>query len=272
VLWEQTALARRARGFDVVYGIGNFALLAAQTRQVVAFQNPTHFGDLRDSSTAGQPPGAPVATPIEAWLAHVSLRPRRCERRHLEKLRAAMMEDVPSVTPWLVASAPPDDGPFAHPAVEAPQAELPREYVLSVANDYPHKDWDRLIRASGAPKTCRRSCWWGSPGPPAVSPRRPNRPCPVVPPSHRLARRPIERVLHPVFASEGCRGPLSARGVPLTSSGVLLGLPLAASDIPSHREYARSAGVDQAPSRSGRSSWRAPRIPRDGWNVARRKR
>jgi len=153
------------------------------------------------------------------------------------------------------------------------QAELPREYVLSVANDYPHKDWDRLIERSGRRRRAAARAGGEAPVRPQV--RRVGRIDRV-----RGARRVI------VWGPETDRARLASlyreRGLPwptLSSRRSLTpfeafswGLPLAASDIPAIARYARSAPTTTTRATRGLIDAGAPRILAMAGNVARRKR
>lgn len=171
VLWEQTVLARRARGFDVVYGIGNFALLLSGTAQVVTFQNPNHFGGMgREVNRTYSTVAHRARIGIEAVLARRSVRRAEVAIAISEHLREAMIETIPGAEPRLVPSAPPvHDLPADPNGNHRTRRATPDRYVLTVANDYSHKDWDGLIAAFtrsdelpplvlvGAPRSARRA-------------------------------------------------------------------------------------------------------------------
>lgn len=235
LLWEQSVLAWRARRFDVLYGIGNFAVLTALTPQVVAFQNPTHFG--RAARRVGRRFGTPrhrLRLWAERRLARASLRRAKAAIAISRSLRAAMLEDVPDTAAHLLPSAPPvGDTPDRSP----PIPRLPSPYVLAVANDYPHKDWDGLARAFaqasdlpplvlvGRPRASRRRSPGGAPAAGRVV-------------AHGSEADPVRLdALYRNAAAYVAHSHLEA--YPLTPlEAISRGVPVVASDIPSHREVA----------------------------------
>ena len=139
LLWEHVALARESRRFDVLYCTGNFVLPLAHVPQVVTMQNALHFGAAARRVRRSASLRRRIRLALEARLARASVRKAFAVSAVSDTLRAAIAEDtgtqrhvrtVPSATPVL----PPP----------APVAE-PQPYVISVAHDHPHKDWDRLV-------------------------------------------------------------------------------------------------------------------------------
>jgi glycosyltransferase involved in cell wall biosynthesis len=231
--WEQSLLAWRGRRFDVIYGIGNFALLAATTPQVVTFQNPNHFGagalrvNRRFSSRSRR-----LRLVAERLLAHASARRARVSIAISASLRNCMLEDLPDVRHQLVLSAPPvvddADGPTR------PLPELPDAYILSVANDYPHKDWLGLTRAFAAAADLPPLVLVGEPGASARAPWMRQRCNRVIFWGPEPDRSRLERLYRGASAFVA-HSHLEA--FPLTPIEALSRrISVAASDIPTHRE------------------------------------
>lgn len=238
---EQAILPRMATGYDCVYGIGGFAVLRSTTPQVVTFQNPHLFGAVaREIDRRTMTRGWRARMAIERRLAHASLAKATIPIAISQSLRDTMREDMPerkvvvlsSATPVLNAS---EDELAAHLPLP-----VPSPYVLAVANDYPHKDWNGLI-----------SCFSGQAATPTLV---------LVGDSDRLGRlrRQTQRSGGNVvlWGPERDRTRLAAlyRGADaliahsyLESYGLTLsearqlGVPIVATDIPTHREVCGEA-------------------------------
>jgi glycosyltransferase involved in cell wall biosynthesis len=240
-LWEQTVLARRARHFDVVYGIGNFALLLAGGPQVVTFQNPNHFGRVgRAVNREFSSPPHQLRMAIEAHLARRSVRRADVPVAISASLRDTMLEAVPDSEPTLIPSAPPVLGLVrGDGASVATRRATPAHYVLAVANDYPHKDWDGLVAAFlatddipplvlvGAPRSAGRAEGLLAAVADARTPR-------VVIWGPETDRQELDALYR---GAEAYVAHSRLEAFALTPYEALaLGVPLVASDIPSHRE------------------------------------
>lgn len=138
---EQILLPVLTRKADVVYCPGNFAMFLRRGPQVVVFQNPNHFGSRARAVRANHYALLHrLRKSFEAAVARSSLRRATAAIAISESLLATIREDVPdSAQLHLLLSASPE-----LPAGGA-RSSAEDEYVLAVANDYPHKDWDGLI-------------------------------------------------------------------------------------------------------------------------------
>jgi glycosyltransferase involved in cell wall biosynthesis len=140
--WEQVALARVARAYDVVYSMGNFAILATGRPQVVLLQNAYHYGSTARSVT--DQVGGPAyrfRVNAEAALAGASVRRATRVIAVSQTLAASVAEDFPGEPIDVVLGALPDDLDLS----AAGPADGGEPYVLAVSHDYPHKDWDGLV-------------------------------------------------------------------------------------------------------------------------------
>ncbi len=233
LLHEQLVLAWRARRHDVVYAAGGFAMFAAPRPQAVTNQNPHHFpASARGFWRERYPWRHRLRLELEWRGAHASVRRAEAFVTVSAAFAAAVEADlgrrpnvlmVPSAAPVLPAPA---DGGVAPP------------YVLTVAHDYPHKDWDGLIEAFLA---------------------NPDLPRLVIAGDWRNAERrdELERRLGAAEGRIAVLGPVGDRARlaglyrgaqafvahsfleagPLTPGEALsAGLSIAASDIPPHRE------------------------------------
>lgn len=142
--WEQVVLPWRARAHDVVYMVGNFALFGCPRPQVLCAQNAIYFTDAaRAVRRQGWPMRGRMRLALESLVARLSI--RRADRvvAVSRTMRAAIEGDLgrlPQVR--VVRSAT----PRMPEALSAPRPDR-GAYVLSVAHDIPHKDWDGLIEA-----------------------------------------------------------------------------------------------------------------------------
>jgi glycosyltransferase involved in cell wall biosynthesis len=240
LLWEQLVLPLLASRFDVLYLPGNFALALSPCPQVVVFQNPHHFGAASRRLRRG----------IGSWRWRARLRVESTGAR----VSARRASHVIAVSETLRAGVEEDMGRLDRLSVirsgvpELPGAGVGDEtgFALAVANDYPHKDWDRLIDAFAEN--------------PALPPLRIVGACRSPGRERRLQRRlgplPAGRVslLGPIsdraalarlYRSAGCVVAHSRlEACPLTPGEArAAGTPLVASDIPAHREVCGARAV-----------------------------
>ena len=141
VLFEQLVLPLLVRKADVVYCPGNFALLLSRVPQVITFQNPNHFGsEARRVRREHYPLRLRGRKRLEAWAARNSLRRSKISLAISESLRSTILEDVPQPRDLRLLLS-------AQPNLPGSKGGAPAgsSYDLTVANDYPHKDWDGLI-------------------------------------------------------------------------------------------------------------------------------
>lgn len=143
-LWqEQWTLARVARNFDVVSMLGNFAMFLHRGPQLVTVQNAWYFTDqVRAFRRKHCPLRLRVRLAIETLGARASIRRATHIATVSTSMRIAIEADLGTLSYLtVVESAPP-----ALPAPGSPPLGTPsRPYVLAVAHDDPHKEWDRLI-------------------------------------------------------------------------------------------------------------------------------
>lgn len=139
LVWEQLVLARRARSYDVVYAIGNFGLLLANGPQVVALQNALHFGDEARAVWRAFGRLGAWRLAVEAMLARASVRRATTSVALSASLRDAVERDVGAAARVAVVPVP-------APTLPAPKPiDGHGRYVLMVAHDLPHKEWDVVI-------------------------------------------------------------------------------------------------------------------------------
>ena len=246
--WEQGPLAREASRHHVLYTLGNFALFGARRPQVVIAQNAWYFTDeVRRFRRDACPPRMRARLAIESVAARWSLARAECVVAVSEAMAGAVRADLgplPAMTVIASAAPPLPPGP-------APPG-LPERFVLAVAHDDPHKEWDRLI-----------ALFEGDRGlPPLVLAGRTAR---------RLPSDDRVRLLGEIrdaAALGGLYGEASAyvahsrfESFGLTPCEALAaGTPVAASDIPAHREACGTAaayyppGDDRALARAVRAS------------------
>lgn len=245
LLWEQFVLPRVVRKHDVLYSPGNFAVMAAPRPQVVAFQNALHFGEAGARFVRRVHSGRYRArTWAERRLARISLRRASAAVVLSQSLGRAIAEDIPR-TPHLRivegAPIPPRQLPPEHTGDGGlPLPDLVDPYALAVAHDYFHKDWDGLIEAFlrhpelpplllvGQCRSERRlEDLWETILKGGGSGR-----------IHLLGPVLDDGTLHDLYRGAACYVAHSyLEAFPLTPREALVyGLPVAASDIPAHRE------------------------------------
>jgi glycosyltransferase involved in cell wall biosynthesis len=249
LLWEQILLPFRASAFDVVYMPGNFALFISRRPQVVTFQNPNHFG-----STARRvrrrlfDRRSRFRFSVEGFAARMSVRRATIPVAISRSLSNAIEEDIGEVSGLKVIYS------------AMPEAPVPREpalpvgrYVLALANDYPHKDWNGLIDAFASR--------------PDLPPLRIVGRCRSIRRRAQIEKRlrdenltdRIElmgiirdrQIIHSVYSQALCLVAHShLEAFPLTPYEAMSHhLPVVASDIPSHREVCGDYALYYPPSR-----------------------
>jgi glycosyltransferase involved in cell wall biosynthesis len=140
VVWEQAAIPLLARDHDVVYMLGNFAAFAYRGPQAVALQNPNHFGATARAIRAAVPSRRHrMRLALEAAVARASVTAATRTIAVSETLRAAVEEDVGHARGLRTI---PSGVPELPRGLERTRE---RRYVLAVANDYPHKEWDSML-------------------------------------------------------------------------------------------------------------------------------
>ena len=226
VFAEQFVLAWVARTFDAVYSVGNFALLACSRPQVLVVKNAWYFSEeVRRFRRARCPRAMRLRLVLESTAARWSIRKATRVATVSHSMRAAIEEDLGPLTHLsVIASAAtvlPTPG-------SAPPGTPLEPYVLFVAHDDPHKEWDRLIAAFA---------------------RRPDLPLLVVAGRARRDRPPSPRVrllgeisdpaaLSALYAGAACylaHSRFESFGFTPTEA-LMAGVPVVASDIPAHRE------------------------------------
>lgn len=142
LLYEQIVLAWRAQRFDVLYVPGNLGLLLARVPQVVCQQNAWYFTSAVRAFRRRRCPRAMRARlTIEAAQARASIRRARVVVAVSATMKAMIEEDLgPRRKIRTILSATPRLVPTAVPPAE-------RSYVLAVAPDDPHKDLVGLVAA-----------------------------------------------------------------------------------------------------------------------------
>ena len=248
VAYEQLVLPLAQSRFDILYAIGNFACFGWLKPQVVTFQNPNHFGAHARSWLSRNGTGRyRLRMAVERAAARASLLHATQPIAISRSLRSAMIEEVGDRPIAIIMSGTP----------ELPEPRPPRDrrppdrYVLAVANDYPHKDWDALIEQFLADPSLPPLLLVGQPRSDA---RREEL-------STRMRGRDGRVVL---WGSEHDRGVLAwlyahaatyvahsfLEACPLTPSEALArGTPVVASDIPIHREVCGDAATFYPPDR-----------------------
>lgn len=143
LLWEQLVFPLRARGFDAVYVPGNFAIFMPMPPQVLTVQNAWYFTDsVRAFRRRKCSRGMRARVAVESALARLSIRRADAVVAVSQSMRRAIEGDMGKVANLHVvpSAAPP------LPAAAGRRASPPEgPYVLVVAHDDPHKDWDGLV-------------------------------------------------------------------------------------------------------------------------------
>lgn len=243
IVWEQAMLPFTARRFDAVYMPGNFALLLSPRPQVLTVQNAWYFTDpVRRFRREHCPLRMRVRLNVETALARASIRRADCvvavSRAMLEAIEAdlgplARAKTIASAVPGLPE---PSDGEVA---------SIVRPYALVVAHDDPHKEWSRLIDIFLAHRDLPRLVIAGRTSPQRADALR-----------EHIARRAPGRVellgtvsepsvLSALYRHAACcvaHARFESFGF-TASEGLSQGTPVAAADIPAHRETCGSAAL-----------------------------
>jgi glycosyltransferase involved in cell wall biosynthesis len=245
LLWEQFVLPRVVRKHDVLYSPGNFAVLAAPRPQVVAFQNALHFGKAGARFVRGVHSGRyRTRTWVERRLARVSLRRASAAVVLSKSLGRAIAEDIdraPNLR--VVEGAPIPPRGLAQELATDRELRLPDlgvPYALAIAHDYFHKDWDGLIEAflrhPDLPPLllvgqCRTESRLEDLRETILKSGATGR-------IHLLGPALDDGTLHHLYRGASCYVAHSyLEAFPLTPrEAIVYGLPVAASDIPAHRE------------------------------------
>jgi glycosyltransferase involved in cell wall biosynthesis len=142
ILREQTTIPSRAGGYDVLYVPGNFAIARASVPQVLVLQSLWHFGEQARAVRARCDRSMRVRVAAESLAARASVRKADRVICVSETMRSSVVEDFGDLEKLTVVSPAPPRLP-----TEEGRKRLTDEYVLSVGTDMPHKDWTGLIHA-----------------------------------------------------------------------------------------------------------------------------
>lgn len=137
-LWEQTVLPRLARQYDAIICPGNFAPWFTRTPVVLILQNPNYVGAGRKL-----PQNRPLKRRAKIIASMLSMRRASQVVLISDSLKAEFEKE-----PWLAAcsrivvrsGAPRLPAPSRRAVLDCLDGvPLPRDFLVSVANDYPHK-------------------------------------------------------------------------------------------------------------------------------------
>ncbi len=234
ILREQTSIPGQAVHYDAVYVPGNFAIARTRVPQVLVLQSLWHFGQQAREARNRCPVAMRSRLLAEARVARASV--RRADRVICvsETMRSCVAEDLGELEKVIVVSPAP---PQLHP--DPGHNRLSGQYVLSVGTDLPHKDWTGLVRAFQRQTDL----------PPLVlvgwcSPARRRAISHLSRDSVCLLGPVIDRSeLASLYSNAACvvaHSHLESYGLTAVEA-LALGVPLAASDIPAHREFCGSA-------------------------------
>jgi glycosyltransferase involved in cell wall biosynthesis len=231
ILREQTAIPRRAHDYDLVYSPGNFAIARPQAPQVLVLQSLWYFGQEARVARRHCPARMRMRLAAESIAARASVRKATRVICVSETLRTRVAEDVGGSEKITAIPYAVPELPFG-----TSQAPVQGPYALTVGTDLPHKDWAGLIRAfeshSDLPPLILVG--WCSPA------RRRELAMRSKPGSVRFLGPVTDRgELADLYRNASCviaHSHLESYG--LTAIEALsVGTPIAASDIPAHREF-----------------------------------
>ena len=143
LLVEQLLGALASRRFDVIYMVGNFALFGSRCPQVLTMQNAWLFSEeIRSFRRERCASGMRARLVAQSVAARASI--RRAERVVAVSgtMRNLIESDLGPVEKLTVV---PSAAPRRRAAARAAPGGVDGDYVLVVAHDDPHKEWDRLI-------------------------------------------------------------------------------------------------------------------------------
>ncbi len=249
--WEQVALQREARHCDVVYAPGNFALMACPRPQVLLLQNALVFGQAGRSARRLFPRRERARMALESAAARASVRRATRVIAVSWALADAVEADLGRLAKLSVLTSP---APTMTPAPPAAQAQAPAPpYVVAVAHDLPHKDWDGIVSAFLEATDLPPLVLVG--GVDAGRLRRLRSEVEVRAPGRVTFTGPIDdrSSLADLYAHASCcvaHSHVEATG--LTGLEALsLGIPVAAADLGAHREALGDAAVYYPADRPG---------------------
>lgn len=240
--WEQLVLPRwaRRRSFDLILNSGNFAPLVCATPNAMVLQNPNFVGEGRArSASRGRGYRAKVRLSFEGMrrsdvvisVSNVLAEEIRSEPR---------LRSVDVVT---VRTADPAPTPEVASRSEVEAVVGTEPYVLSVANDYPHKRLDDLgelaARAASVPGVPDRVVFAGD----IPEKRRSDIEARAGSACDRLQflgavsdRALVAGLYRQAFAAVST-SEMESWGLTLPEAG-MHGCPVIATDLPAHREVA----------------------------------
>lgn len=142
---EQCVLPWRARQFDLVYQPGGFAMFASPRPQAVLNQNAHHFGAGAAFARRSYKLWLRTFLRVQRWVALRSIRRADAFMLASRSLRSEAGADAGEQDSLGVLISPPTPLPEPAPGEVNGFDPTAAPYVLVVANDYLHKDWDGLV-------------------------------------------------------------------------------------------------------------------------------
>jgi glycosyltransferase involved in cell wall biosynthesis len=212
-------------------------LFACRSPQVLTAQNAWYFTDnVRQFRRDHCPAPMRARLALEAAAARQSIRRATLVATVSRSMRTAIERDLgPLNHLHVLTSAAP-----RLPAAGVPPLGLPKDpYALVIAHDDPHKEWDRLIHAFST----------GPALPPLVIAGRARRDRPPRPRIHMVGEVADRAAIAALYERCACYVAHShVESFGLTPAEALsAGIPVAASDIPAHREVCGVAAHYYAP-------------------------
>lgn len=142
ILWEQVVMPFCARDYDVVVCPGNVAALWCPRPQVLVLQNPNYVGKGRHLRQNRR-----LRMLVEILLSYASMR----RVAAVAVISQSLLREVESeqllrgMTARLLLSG----APTVHVPLNGDISRYPSRFILSVANDYPHKRLSDIASAFG---------------------------------------------------------------------------------------------------------------------------